>query len=262
MPGEAGTPPSGAPLTVTGGIPHDPQHQRSLELEKTKGKWALYAGLPTAIAAVVGALLAAGVFSGDANKPDAKPPATTAPVISSPSAALSAPPLENSPGSTEPTVATESTGPVEPGPSQPRNVTLSTPRCLDSVDDYVDFDAERIARQMSSPDLTDAEFAEFEMRYEGCGGGEITITSDRAAGILPKDSPANLQTCRDTANRGSLSRITDWNEPSQLRQLGIEPGAALCFVTDKQKVVLAKIVRIGDNNGLAPAIELSVTTWG
>ncbi|MFE2539116.1 hypothetical protein [Actinacidiphila glaucinigra] len=209
---------------------------------------------------MVVALIATG--GGDAKKPDAKPPATTAPVTSSPSTPLSASPEADLPESIGPTGAPESTGPVAPGPSQERKVTLSSPACLDNIDDYVDFDAERTVRQMQSPDLTDAEFAEFEMRYEGCGGGMITITSDRAAGILPKDSPANVQTCRDTANGGSLSQVTDWNEPNRLRELGIEPGAALCFVTDKQKVVLAKIVRIGDNNGLAPAIELSVTTWG
>ncbi|MFD8781321.1 hypothetical protein [Kitasatospora sp. NPDC059599] len=139
---------------------------------------------------------------------------------------------------------------------------LAPPPCGVYLSLRIDFDSDRLVQRIDtdSQTLNSAEEKAFDVIYEGCFTGHMTTASGRVGGVLRKGSPATLEACRSAANGGGLESIS-WDSGRALADLGIEPGAALCFITDQNRVALAKINSMTKVNGSIPAVDFTVTSW-
>ncbi|MFD6529855.1 hypothetical protein [Streptomyces sp. NPDC060184] len=135
-----------------------------------------------------------------------------------------------------------------------RPMRLVSPSCDKAL--VIDFDSDRLVKQVVVDDLPPDEAAKLDLIYSGCGAPTMRLGDDQAGGILAKGSPATEGACEAAAQGGGLEEI-QWDTDA-LREQQIIAGAALCVITDEGRVAMAKVVKIGRNG--APD-DFAVSSW-
>lgn len=131
-----------------------------------------------------------------------------------------------------------------PYPNEPLPLVLTVPPCSDVAE--IDFDHIPFSKWVDTTDLID-EYNPADgtdMTWSGCSSQRWSTISDTHAGIVRKGTTLTEASCKAAAYGGGLEyyNMSDGNP-------GFEKGANLCVLTDKGRLVAARVVDFAANGG-------------
>ncbi|MEU9095929.1 hypothetical protein [Streptomyces sp. NPDC048428] len=124
-----------------------------------------------------------------------------------------------------------------PYPNEPLPLVLTVPPCSDVAE--IDFDRIPFSKWIDTSDLID-EYNPADgtdMTWSGCSSQSWSTMSDAHAGIVRKGTTLTEASCKAAAYGGGLESYRMWDGNP-----GFEKGASLCVLTDRGRLIAAKVV--------------------